>query len=214
MEEAAGGPIPVLPPSLAAVFMEALAYAGAQLAGLVERDIQFRGSHAAYVRLEELVESYDSGSDDPVTAAYIAFAGGIDGHVLLCMTPEASESLSRSLLMCDDLDAPQMRYLADSMIGEIANVAASAFLNAVADSAGLMVLPTAPCVMHDMLGAVLQTIVVEIAQTQLFGITIETQILVDGDVLGGTLVLLPSVDSCSRLEQILSTRPTAPHASG
>ena len=207
MEEGTGGAIPVLPPTLAGVFLDALAFAGAQLTWLVERDIRFQGSHAVYARLETMLGKSDTGYDNMVTAAYIAFSGGIDGHVLLCMTPEASNSLACSLLMCDDITTPQMHYLADSMIGEIANVAASAFLSAVADFAQLRVLPSPPSVVHDMLGAVLQSLVVEVAQTQMWGIFIETEIVVEGDALGGTLVLLPSLDSCSRLEQIAASRP-------
>ena len=208
MEEGTGGVIPVLPPALAGVFLDALAFAGAQLTGLVERDIRFQASHAAYARLETMLGNAEKGYDNLVTAAYIAFSGGIDGHVLLCMSPEASNSLACSLLMCDDISSPQMRYLADSMIGEIANVAASAFLSAVADSAQLRVLPSPPSVVHDMLGAVLQSLVVEVAQTQMWGIFIETEIVVEDDTLGGTLVLLPSLESCSRLEQIVASRPS------
>ena len=204
MDQAADGPIPVLPPSLAAVFMDALAFAGTQLGGLVERDIQFQGSHAAYARLEDLLQSYDRGPESPVTAVYVAFSGDIDGHVLLCMTPDTADFLSRMLLMCDDIDTPQMRYLADSVVGELGNVATSAFLNAVADTVKLTVLPAPPCVVHDMWAAVLQSIVVEVAQTQAYGILVETRIVVEGAAMAGTLVLLPSLASCRRMESILS----------
>ena len=97
---------------------------------------------------------------------YVAFSGDIDGHVALCMAPEASDFILRVLLMTDDLDTPEMRYLADSMVSELGNVAASAFLNAVADTTKLTVLPSPPFVVRDMWAAVLQSIVVAMAQTQ------------------------------------------------
>ncbi|HEY8286021.1 MAG TPA: chemotaxis protein CheC [Chloroflexota bacterium] len=199
--------IPVINASLATVFLDALAHAGGQLAELVERDIIFRGSNVAYVRLEELPLCHADGPETPVTAVYLAFSGGIDGHVVLSMTPEAAGRLSRILLMYDtDLDTPELLFLADSMVGELGNIIASAFLNAVANEAGLTVFPTPPCVVHDMWGAVLQSVVVEVAQEQSYGILVESSLIVDGDPLEGTLIVLPSLASCMRLEEVLSLR--------
>jgi len=199
--------MPELPASLAAVFLDALAHAGDQLSLLVERDIAFSGSRVGYVRLEDLPLSHSDGAESPVTAVYLAFSGGIDGHVVLSMSASSSERLSQTLLMYDaDIDTPTLRYLADSMLGEIGNVAASAFLNAVADVTHLTVLPTPPCVIHDMWGAVLQSVVVEMAADQAYGILVETSLNVDGDPLGGTLVLLPTLASCKRLEELLAAQ--------
>jgi chemotaxis protein CheC len=202
--------VPVLPASLAAIFMKALTHAGAQLAELVGRDIAFVGSHAEYMRLEDLPLCYDQGPESAVTTVYLAFSGGIEGHVVLTMRPDAADNLSRILLMYDaGLDSPDLRYLADSMVGELGNVAASAFLNAVADAAHLRVLPTPPVVVHDMWGAVLQSVVVEVAQEQSYGILVGANIIVEGNPLGGTLILLPSLASCKRLEAVLAlTDPT------
>ncbi len=210
MEGSVREAIPVIHASLATVFLEALAHAGSQLAELVERDIVFRGSRVAYIRLEELPLCHEDGPETPVTAVYLGFSGGIDGHVVLSMTPEAAGRLSRILLMYDtELDTPELLFLADSMVGELGNIIASAFLNAVANAAELTVFPTPPCVVHDMWGAVLQSVVVEVAQEQSYGILVESSLIVDGDPLQGTLIVLPSLESCKRLEESLSLRAAA-----
>lgn len=211
MEGSVREAIPVINASLATAFLDALAQAGAQLAELVERDIVFRGSNVATVRLEELPLCHAEGPETPVTAVYLAFSGGIEGHVVLSMAPEAAGRLSRVLLMYDtDLDTPELLFLADSMVGELGNIIASAFLNAVANAAGLTVLPTPPCVIHDMWGAVLQSVVVEVAQEQSYGILVESSLVIDGDPLDGSLVVLPSLQSCKRLEEALARVATAP----
>lgn len=197
--------VPAISDAVSAVLVEALAQAGDQLGALVDREIAFRGSHLDCVPLEELPQHIEAGPESPVTAVYIAFSGGIDGHVVLSFTPMAAAYLARTLLMNDgDLDAPAMRYLADSMLGELGNVAASSFLNAVAAAAGITVLPSPPCVVHDMWGAVLQSVVVEVAEEQSFGLLLHTDFIIDGDPFAGNLVLLPSLASCDRLERSIA----------
>jgi hypothetical protein len=47
-------------------------------------------------------------------------------------------------------------------------------------------------------------VAVEIAQEQNYGILVEAALIVEGDALGGTLVLLPSEASCRRLARRLA----------
>lgn len=197
---------PVLSPSLTSALVAALGHAGAQLGAFVEREIEFRSSRIEYVRLEELPLQVEGGPERPVTAVYLAFSGGIDGHVVLGFTPEAAGFLGRTLLMQDaDLDSPSLLYLGDSMVGELGNVACSAFLNAVANAAQLTAMPTPPSVVHDMWGAILDTVVVEVAQEQSFGLLLKADFIVDGDPFAGNLILLPSLASCTRLEQLFAS---------
>jgi len=198
--------LPVLSAQLADVFMEAIARSGSQLAALADREIVFRGSHISFIRLEELPLYHEDGPETLVTAIYVTFHGGIDGHVVLSFSPKIATRLAQTLLMYEnDLDTPALRQLADSALEEIGNVVAATFLNVVADAARFTVLPTPPCIVHDMWGAVLQSVVVEIAEEQAYGISVECHISVDGDSLAGSLILLPSLASCKRLEEALLT---------
>lgn len=197
--------LPVLSASVASVLQDALAHAGSQLSLLVEREIAFHGSRPEYARLEDLPLHIEGSFERPVTAIYLAFSGGLDGHVVLSFTPDAAAYLARTILMSDDdLDSPTMRYLADSMLGELGNVAVAAFLNAVADAVGISVYPTPPCVVHDMLGAVLDSVITEVAMEQSYGLLLRTLFVIDGDPFGGDLILLPSQASCARLEAMLA----------
>lgn len=196
---------PELSPALTGALVGALSHAGAQLGAFVEREIAFHGSHVEYVRLEDLPECVAGGPERQVTAVYLAFSGGIEGHVVLGFTPEAASFLARTLLMQDiDLNSPALQYLGDSMVGELGNIACSAFLNAVANAVHLTALPTPPSVVHDMWGAILDTVVAEVAQEQSFGLLLSADFVVDGDPFAGYLVLLPSLASCARLEQLFS----------
>ncbi len=199
---------PTVSASLAETLVKAIEHAGNQLALLVDRDISFQGTHLEYAPLEELPVRVEGGPERIVTAVYLAFSGDIDGHIILSFTPEAAAYLATILLMTDDgadLQSPTMRYLADSMVGELGNVAAAGFLNAVAEAAAMTIHPSPPCVVHDMLGALLDSVIVEMASSETrFGLLLRTVFVVEDNHFAGDLILLPSLASCERLERILA----------
>src|SRR5579864_661388 len=96
------GSIPVLSASLRTVFVDALAQAGTQLSLLVDRQIDFRVVDVECVLLEDLPARIEGGPEQCVTAVYLAFNGGLDGHVVLSFKPDAAAYLAQVVLMLDD----------------------------------------------------------------------------------------------------------------
>jgi chemotaxis protein CheC len=80
------------------------------------------------------------------------------GHVLLALSEPAARDLIDLLLGQAPGTTATLGDLEISALAEAGNVAGSAFLGALADRAGLRLLPRPPAVFHEMFGALLDTL--------------------------------------------------------
>ncbi len=188
---------------LSAVFGEAAQFAGEQLSVFMERDVRLRGTEVERVRLEQLPSVLD-GEGQLITAIYLAFDGDIQGHVVLAFTPEMAAQMAAALLMEPVSENPADDEMARSALGEIGNITTASFLNTLAAACNLTVYPTPPIVVQDMVGALLDGVILEMSMDSMFALLLHTVFEIDGDRLRGALILLPNAASCERLEGLLA----------
>ena len=188
---------------LTGIFIDAAQHAGEQLSLFMERDVRLRGTGVERVRLEQLPSMLD-GEDRLVTAIYLAFGGDIEGHVVLAFSPEMAAQFAAALLMEPVAEDNSLGPMEHSALGEIGNITTASFLNAVANACTLSVLPSPPFVVQDMVGALLDNVILELSMESSYALLLHTIFEVEGDRLQGDLVLLPSAASCLRLEEVLA----------
>jgi chemotaxis protein CheC len=184
---------------LADVLIQAVGYAGEQLALLMDREIKLLGTHVERLRLEQLPGLVEGG-DRLVTAVYLAFTGDCEGHVILSFAPEVALHFTAILLMVPTPEVIELGEMECSVLGEVGNITTASFLNFVADRTKLGLQPSPPSVIQDMIGALLSNVVVEMAMESTHALLLHTVFDVEGDRLQGELLLLPSAASCARLE--------------
>jgi chemotaxis protein CheC len=80
---------------------------------------------------------------------------------------------------------------------EAGNILASAYLNALSDFMGMMLIPSVPSLMIDLSGAVLTSAHLNFGHDRDYAFCVETSFRVEGaaDPLGGHFLLLPDVSS-------------------
>lgn len=193
---------PAVSARLTTTLVDAARAAGAQLSAFLERDVRLNGTAATRVRLEHLPRVLD-GEDRLVTAIYLAFSGDLDGHVMLAFAPEMAAQMAATLLMEQPSDPQELGPMERSALGEVGNIAASAFLNAIAGASGIGVFPSPPFVVQDMVGALLDGVILEMSLHSTYALLLHTIFEVEGERLQGALVLLPSAASCAGLERLL-----------
>ena len=90
----------------------------------------------------------------------------------------------------------EFRDLEQSALKETGNILCAAYLNALSDFMGLMLLLSVPTLVIDQCGAVLTSAYIEFAQAQDYVFSIETQFtLGEGDPVAGHFLLLPDLPS-------------------
>lgn len=182
--------------------MAAARFAGDQLSGLMDRQIELRGTHVERLRLERLPD-FNDGADRSVIAVYLSFSGNLEGHVVLSFSPEAAAHLTALLLMEPEVELP-LDEMGCSALGEVGNITTASFLNDIANRCGMLLHPSPPTIVQDMIGALLSNVVLEMALESTHALLVHTLFDIEGERLQGELILLPTDASCDTLESELA----------
>jgi len=122
--------------------------------------------------------------------------GDVTGRTLLILPEAAAQRLSERLLRRAPGTVTEFREVEQSALKETGNILCAAYLNALSDFMGLMLLLSVPTLVIDQCGAVLTSAHIEFAQAQDFVFSIETQFtLGEGDPVAGHFLLLPDLPS-------------------
>ena len=146
-------------------------------------------------RLEEIPGLI--GQPDAVVATVLMHVlGDVTGRTLLVLPEQAAQRLSERLLRRARGTVTEFRDLEQSALKETGNILCAAYLNALSDFMGLMLLLSVPTLVIDQCGAVLTSAYIEFAQAQDYVFSIETQFtLGEGDPVAGHFLLLPDLPS-------------------
>jgi chemotaxis protein CheC len=171
-------------------------HAATALSQLTERRIMISVPEIEIARLEDVPATFGD-PENVVAAVLMHVLGDLTGRTLLLM-PEAN-----ARLLCDLLlrRAPgtttALGVLEESSLKEAGNILAGAYLNALSDFMGMMLLPSVPSLVVDLSGAVLTTAFLNFGQDRDFVFCVETNFhFTEADrALTGHFLLLPDLAS-------------------
>jgi chemotaxis protein CheC len=146
-------------------------------------------------RLEE-IPALIAQPDAVVATVLMHVLGDVTGRTLLLLPEQAAQRLSERLLRRAPGTVTEFREVEQSALKETGNILCAAYLNALSDFMGLMLLLSVPTLVIDQCGAVLTSAYIEFAQAQDYVFSIETQFtLGEGDPVAGHFLLLPDLPS-------------------
>jgi chemotaxis protein CheC len=147
-------------------------------------------------RLEDVPQTF--GDPEAVVAAVLMHVlGDLTGRTLLLL-PEANARLLCDLLLRRPAGTTEaLGRLEESSLKEAGNILAGAYLNALSDFMGMMLLPSVPSLVVDLSGAVLTTAFLNFGQDRDFVFCVETNFHFTeaGRTLTGHFLLLPDLAS-------------------
>jgi chemotaxis protein CheC len=151
------------------------------------------------VNVRPLEEASDIvGSPSEVTAAVLMhMMGDLTGRALLLFPERAARTLCDFLLRRELGTTQAFDEMEQSSLKEAGNILASAYLNALSDFMGMMLVPSVPSLVIDLSGAVLTSAHLNFGHDRDYAFCVETSFRVDGagDPLGGHFLLLPDIAS-------------------
>lgn len=100
-------------------------------------------------------------ADDLVVGIYLLFTGNATGHLMLAFQPEIAFGLVDMAMDLPSGSTQDLGEMERSVLGEMGNIVGSFFLNAVADGAGISLIPSPPAVVMDMAGAIIGSVMAE-----------------------------------------------------
>jgi len=114
------------------------------------------------LNLEEVSKRNAAGlvgkADDLAVGVYLGFSGHATGQILLAFHPNIAMDLVDMAMNLPPGSTDYLGEMEQSVLGEMGNIVASFFLNAVADGAGLRLLVSPPAVMTDTAGAMVGSV--------------------------------------------------------
>ena len=135
--------------------------------------------------------------DDVIASVLMHMMGDLTGRAMVIFPEPAAKVLCDFLLRRERGTTKVFGEMEQSALKEAGNILASAYLNALSDFMGMMLVPSVPSLVIDLSGAVLTSAHLNFGHDRDYAFCVETSFRVEGteDRLGGHFLLLP--DSAS-----------------
>ena len=135
--------------------------------------------------------------EEPVAAVLMHMLGDLSGRTLLVFPKPTAIRLSELMLRRPAGSSKDLGELEQSAIKEAGNILSGAYMNALSDFMGLMLLPSPPSLAVDMSHAVLTTAYLQFGSERDLVFCIETQFYMNEmqEFLRGFFLLLPDMAS-------------------
>src|SRR5919202_2950321 len=143
----------------------------------------------------EDVPSQIADSEEPIAAVLMHMMGDLTGRTLLVFPRPTALRLAQIMLRRPEREDAEFGELEQSAIKEAGNILSGAYMNALSEFMGLMLLPSPPSLAVDMSSAVLTTAHLQFGADRDTVFAVETQFLLSehGESLRGFFLLIPDV---------------------
>ncbi len=150
--------------------------------------------------LEDVPSQIEDG-EEPIAAVLMHMMGDLTGRTLLVFPRPTAIKLAQLMLRRPPDPKGEFGELEQSAIKEAGNILSGAYMNALSEFMGLLLLPSPPSLAVDMSAAVLTTAYLQFGAERDMVFAIETQFYFQGqnDRLRGFFLLLPDVASLQTL---------------
>jgi chemotaxis protein CheC len=168
--------------------------ASGALAQMVDRPLKVNVREVKILPLAE-VPAAAGGGETRVTGVFLRMLGSVSGSVLLCFPSDSARLLADLLLGRPPGTTEEMGELEESAIKETGNILTNTYLNVLAEMMKMRVFPSVPHLAEDMMGALMDFILIEIAQASDHAMVAETFFELEGNSIKGTFLVFPDENS-------------------
>jgi len=172
------------------------AHAATALSQMTEQTIMIAVPTINITALEEIQPSV-AAPEEPVAAVLMNMLGDLTGKTLLVFPKATAIRLAELLLRRKHAGGGELTELEQSAIKEAGNILSGAYMNALSDFMGLMLLPSPPSLAIDMSRAVLTTAYLQFGTDRDLVCCVETEFFMQdvNERLRGFFLLLPDMPS-------------------
>jgi chemotaxis protein CheC len=171
-------------------------HAATALSQMTDRTIMITVPRVNVRPLEEACETVGT-PEEVIAAILMHMMGDLTGRALLLFPQRSARTLCDFLLRREMGTTQKFGEMEQSALKEAGNILASAYLNALSDFMGMMLVPSVPSLVIDLSGAVLTSAHVNFGRDRDYAFCVETSFRLEGSAepLGGHFLLLPDMAS-------------------
>lgn len=145
------------------------------------------------VELIEKVPNVAGGPDTIVSGVIMHVTGDVHGYIMMMLPQEATETICKTITTEKDVDI--MSPLNQSLIEEVGNILAGSYVSSLSNFLGLDIKLSPPMQTFDMLGAIIDHILIEMSQKAEHALLFDTLFMIEGNRMNGTFLTLFDPDS-------------------
>ncbi len=170
-------------------------HAATALSQLIKKKVNISVPEVKVIKLEE-VSNLLGDSNTLVAGIIMNVLGDLTAKILLLLTRESAISLADMLLQNPPGTTKVLSEVGNSAIKETGNILSGAYMNALSEFLGMMLLPSVPSLVFDITGAILVSLSEGFEGISSHILSIETTFTESNDkVIKGYLLLVPDVPS-------------------
>jgi chemotaxis protein CheC len=170
-------------------------HAATALSQMTDRRIMITVPQIHVARLEDVANLLGSPTD-VVAAVLMHMLGDLTGRTLLLLPEAAARRLCDMLLRRPAGTTTAFDVLEQSCLKEAGNILSGAYMNALSDFMGMLLLPSVPSLVVDLSAAVLTTTYLNFGHERDFVFCVETEFQIEAEEgLRGYFLLLPDLAS-------------------
>ena len=175
------------------------------LSQLINARIDMRVPKVELLTFAELAEVI-GGAETLVAGILLSLEGDIQGSMLFILESNAARLLVQQLMGCKDDSTERFTEMETSALQEIGNIISGAYLSAISSLTNMLITASVPSLAFDMAGAILSVPAIEFGKLGDKALLIESQFK-DMDVdISGYFILIPTLDSYSKILKSLGLR--------
>lgn len=143
------------------------------------------------------------GAENIIVGILLTLEGDTDGMMMFMLEKESAHHII-NILMGKELNSfDDFTEMDLSALTEIGNIIAGSYLSAISTLMNLTIISSIPYMAIDMAGAILSVPAIEFGKVGDKALVIKTQILEDDIAVNGYFVLIPSLDSYTKMMSAL-----------
>ena len=171
------------------------AHAVTGLSGLLEKRVDISVTNADIIPLQ-IVYTLFNGPESMVSVVYIeGYSESLRGMMFLFFPPpEATRMVELAIQHPIAEDRLDDEYSL-SVLKEIGNIMCGCYLNTLADFVGVPLMHSVPQISHDMLGAVMDSILIDLSLESDYALVLETAFTLTNGGCKGFLFFIPTQES-------------------
>jgi chemotaxis protein CheC len=154
------------------------------------------------------------GPEQPMVGVYLRIFGGAPSKMLYLFPEEKALFVAGLLINNPEKCRNLLGEMEISALKEIGNILTGAYVYAFSNFTGINMLPSVPALVFDMVGAILNTVLVDLGEMGDYALTIETKLTACDESVDGHFFLVPDPGSLATILAALGVKEGCLNRSG
>lgn len=166
------------------------ARAATSLSEILNQKVMINVPEIKLLPIEE-ISGQLGGDTKPIIGVYFQTSGELESRILLLFSKDTGHDLAALLTGEKEATKDQLIDMEKSSIMELGNIIANSYINALSELMEFKLFPSIPYFAEDMLGAVIDFLLIEISQVADYSLILKTEMWVESIKLKGNFLIFP-----------------------